>query len=57
MLLGENIGKTTPGNMVLGKRHFIVRYRTDTKGYYIKDTGEGSGTFVRVDRPLVRYDA
>lgn len=43
-----------PGNIVgVGKRHFVVRYRMDTRGYYLKDTGEGSGTFVRVDRPLV----
>jgi hypothetical protein len=53
VLLGENTGKTTPGNYVVGKRHFMIRYKVDTKGYYLKDTGEGSGTFVRVDRPLV----
>ena len=52
MVLGETTEKN-PG-AALGKRHFIIRYRIDTKGYYLKDTGEGSGTFVRVDRPLVR---
>lgn len=31
----------------------MVRYKMESKGYYIKDMGEGSGTFVRVDRPLV----
>ncbi len=35
------------------QRYFIIRYKFDSKGYYIKDLGEGSGTFVRVDRPLV----
>jgi hypothetical protein len=53
VILGENLEKN-PGNYVIGRRHFIIRYRIDTKGYYLKDTGEGSGTFVRVDRPLVR---
>lgn len=53
--MGENTyGNNGAGNVVIGRRHFIVRYRMDTKGYYLKDTGEGSGTFVRVDRPLVR---
>ena len=50
VIMGEN---TMLNNMIIGRRHFIVRYRMDTKGYYLKDTGEGSGTFVRVDRPLV----
>lgn len=54
MILGENLDKT-PGSIVTGKRHFIIRYRIDTKGYYLKDTGEGSGTFVRIDRPLVLF--
>lgn len=52
VVLGENMDRS-PGNFVIGKRNFIIRYRLDTKGYYLKDTGEGSGTFVRVDRPLV----
>lgn len=42
---------------MIGKKHFIIRYRIDTKGYYLKDTGEGSGTFVRVDRPLVSCES
>ncbi len=54
VVLGENLDKN-PGNYVLEKRHFIIRYRLDTKGYYLKDTGEGLGTFVRVDRPLVIF--
>lgn len=52
VVLGENLS-TSQNSAVIGRRHFVVRYKMDTKGYYLKDTGEGSGTFVRVDRPLV----
>jgi hypothetical protein len=55
IILGDNL-VTNQGNTVIGRRHFFIRYRMDTKGYYIKDTGEGSGTFVRIDRPLVSYE-
>ena len=48
VVLGENMERGC-------RRHFIVRYRTDNKGYYLKDSGEGSGTFVRIDRPLVSF--
>lgn len=54
MVLGENLS-TNQNNGVAGRRHFIIRYKMDTKGYYLKDTGEGSGTFVRIDRPLVSF--
>jgi len=33
--------------------HFYIRYHQDTKDYYLKDSGQGIGTFVKVDRPLV----
>jgi len=36
----------------IGKRHFVIRYSIDPKMYYIKDLGEGTGTFVRLDVPL-----
>lgn len=44
-----DINNIPPGS----KRNFIIRYKIDTKGYYLKDAGEGSGTFVRIDRPLI----
>ncbi len=37
------------------KRHFTIKYRPDDKGYYIKDSGEGTGTFVKIDKPHVRF--
>jgi len=37
----------------IGSRHFIIRYDLSERDYFIKDLGEGSGTFVKVDRKLV----
>ena len=43
-----------PDHPAASKRFFMMRYKIDTKGYYIRDLGgDSSGTFVRVDRPLV----
>jgi pSer/pThr/pTyr-binding forkhead associated (FHA) protein len=39
----------------IGKRHLIIKYNMDNKSYYLRDLGDGSGTFVRLDVPLVRY--
>lgn len=54
--LGEMAMTVDPDQTPGSKRNFFIRYKMDTKGYYLKDTGEGSGTFVRVDRPLVRVN-
>ncbi len=51
--LGDLEMNFEPSQLPGPKRNFFIRYKMDTKGYYLKDTGEGSGTFVRVDRPLV----
>ena len=37
----------------IGKRHMIIKYNVDNKSYYLRDLGYGSGTFVRLDVPLV----
>eukprot|EP00347_Sterkiella_histriomuscorum_P020525 403337469 len=37
----------------IGKRHFIIKYNLDNKSYYLRDLGDGSGTFVRLDVPLI----
>ena len=37
------------------KTNFIIKYRPEFKGYYLKDSGEGTGTFVRLDHPYVPY--
>ena len=37
----------------IGDRHMIIKYHMQDKNYYIRDLGKGSGTFVRLDVPLV----
>jgi len=36
----------------LGRRHLMIRYNPSTHKYYLKDLGEGSGTFVKIDIPI-----
>lgn len=31
----------------------VIKYNMDNKSYYLRDLGDGSGTFVRLDVPLV----
>lgn len=38
----------------IGKRHMVIKYNLDNREYYLRDLGDGSGTFVRLDVPLVR---
>jgi hypothetical protein len=43
-----------PGsNSEIGKRHFLIKYNMDTTAYYLRDLGDGNGTFVRLDNPLI----
>lgn len=44
------IPDTEPG---VGKHHLVIRYNVQTKTYCLKDLGEGTGTFVRLDNFLV----
>lgn len=37
----------------IGKRHLIIKYNSDNGDYCMRDLGDGSGTFVRLDIPLV----
>ena len=30
----------------------IIKYNIDDRHYYMRDLGDGSGTFVRLDKPL-----
>ena len=39
---GENSGG-------IGKRHMVIKYNEADRKYYLRDLGDGSGTFVRVD--------
>jgi len=42
---GEN-GQNFGG---IGKRHMVIKYQELDKKYYLRDLGDGSGTFIRVD--------
>lgn len=41
----------------MGARHFVIIYRPELKKYFVKDLGQGTGTFVRIDNPLVLKDS
>jgi hypothetical protein len=36
----------------IGSRHMIIKYNMDDRRYYMRDLGDGSGTFVRLDQAL-----
>eukprot|EP00826_Nyctotherus_ovalis_P012242 TRINITY_DN13219_c0_g1_i2.p1 TRINITY_DN13219_c0_g1~~TRINITY_DN13219_c0_g1_i2.p1 ORF type:complete len:172 (+),score=19.23 TRINITY_DN13219_c0_g1_i2:365-880(+) len=36
----------------MGHKHLVIKYSIETKEYFLKDLGEGTGTFIRIDRPL-----
>jgi pSer/pThr/pTyr-binding forkhead associated (FHA) protein len=40
-------------NNEIGERHFLIKYNRETTGYYLRDLGDGNGTFVRLDTPLL----
>lgn len=46
-----NSSVTSPADV--NRRNFVIKYRLEKQGYYLKDLGEGSGTFVKVDKPLI----
>ena len=37
----------------VGKHHLVIRYNPLSRSYCLKDLGEGTGTFVRLDNPLM----
>ncbi len=37
----------------MGNRHLMIKYSLETKSYHIKDMGEGTGTFIRIDKSVV----
>lgn len=36
----------------IGLRHMVIKYNMDDKKYYMRDLGDGSGTFIRVDNKM-----
>jgi pSer/pThr/pTyr-binding forkhead associated (FHA) protein len=56
--VGEEAGKIVndlvlPQEDGIGRRHFVIRYNPTAKKYFVKDLGDGSGTFVRIKTSLV----
>lgn len=37
----------------MGHKHLVIKYSMETKEYLLKDLGEGTGTFIRIDTPLL----
>jgi hypothetical protein len=33
----------------IGKRHMVIKYQELDRKYYLRDLGDGSGTFIRID--------
>jgi FHA domain len=40
----------------MGKQHLVIKFNPPKQKYSITDLGDGSGTFVRIDSPLVLKD-
>lgn len=40
------------GEIGMGNRHLLVKYMVESKNYYIQDMGEGTGTFIQVDKSI-----
>jgi len=40
------------GEIGMGNRHLLIKYLLEDKSYYIKDMGEGTGTFIQVDKSI-----
>ena len=36
----------------MGNVHTLIQYKIDKKGYYIRDCGQGTGTFAKIEQPL-----
>ena len=36
----------------MGSVHFVIQYQVSKKAYFIKDCGNGTGTFVKVEHEL-----
>jgi len=41
----------------MGRKHFVVIFKPEANRYYVKDLGEGSGTFLSVEKCVVLKDS
>eukprot|EP00826_Nyctotherus_ovalis_P054860 TRINITY_DN722_c0_g1_i1.p2 TRINITY_DN722_c0_g1~~TRINITY_DN722_c0_g1_i1.p2 ORF type:complete len:158 (-),score=29.29 TRINITY_DN722_c0_g1_i1:1184-1657(-) len=37
----------------MGATHLVVQYRPDERAYFVRDYGQGTGTFVKIEKPVV----
>lgn len=37
----------------IGAVHLLIQYKRDSKSYFIKDNGQGTGTFLKIVKPLM----
>ena len=40
----------------MGKQHFVIKFHSGRQKYLISDLGDGSGTFVKINAPLLLKD-
>ena len=36
----------------MGATHLLIQYQANYKAYFIKDCGQGTGTFIKIELPL-----
>ena len=55
----ESTGKS-PNDIIMpteeigmGSIHLIIQYKPGKKSYFIRDCGQGTGTFVKIETPLI----
>ena len=36
----------------MGQRHMVIKYSEMDRNYYLRDLGDGSGTFIRIDNRI-----
>lgn len=40
------------GERGMGDKHFVIKYIADSRSYYVRDSGEGTGTFIQIDSAI-----
>ena len=42
-----------PKSEGFGRRHFMIHFSLEKNGYFLKDLGEGTGTFIKVHKEAI----
>lgn len=37
----------------MGSTHLMIQYKPDKHSYFIRDCGQGTGTFIKIEKPLI----